>query len=500
MSATYTMTLDEVLEQYPVFKPQPIVGYDELIPEICDQFGQREINYETPQLFIRKLNHKLKILAPNYNKMVASEMIEFEPLITDFMTTDTVRDFNEHTVANLNRDTTGKNVNQDTFRGNTRKEDTTAENETVAGKQDEIQAKLIKNLLSKNLREESSKESNESTHAFEVGAEEGTSKETDNTVYEETTGSSRKYNENVTGSEVTNQTVDTDSTTKEDSTTKNNQTGGDWTERGSDRRHGLDVNSDTPNAMLFNQPPNVAVYGTGRSHYEGQVEGDGVNDFPEAANIDRASYDMGSDDSPWFNYATGANNTIGHSTYDKSGTQTYNRDSTGNTTTTGDKTEATDKTVDTTKDTEGKESIDGIKNSNEDVTKDIKTTKDYTKENTGESGTVENANRGQAENSIEDGKEDALNKQTFANTAFKQNLGVSVGADNRQTDTYKEYKEKEKNDNEIKTNNDDREKVVRRGRTMRSPSALLQEYRETLTYNARMWLFSELDSCFLQVY
>lgn len=500
MEATYSRTFEDVLEEYAVFEPQAIIDYDNLIPDICDHFCEREINYSTPQAFIRKFNHKLRILAPNYNKMIASEMMKIDPLITEAITIDHVGTNDRSEFRSAHRDSKGAEDTETKNFGATRAEKNEAGNSSEGGRLSEVQAKLIQNLLSETQKTDNSKEYEESTAQYNKSDDISASNE--NVRTHET----QKFDENVDASEdtttkeVTNKTVDSTKDTTNKQTIADNQTGGDWTERGSDRRHGLTVNSDTPNAMLFNQPPNTAVYGTGRSHYEGQVTRDGVEDFPEAANIDAASYDMGSDDSPWFNYASAANNDIGHGTYDKSGTQTYQRSKTGDTSDKVVGNETTNQTVNGEKHVTGNKTTESTKDTDgtQDTTKN--TTTNTSSDTTGSKGGVENSNSGTEKNSITDEKQDGLTKQTFANSATKQNVGVTVGTENRDMSANKIYKDKEHQNEEGKRRDEESEKTIRRGRSQRSPAKLLQEYRETLTYNAKMWLFGELNDCFLRVF
>lgn len=83
--AIYTVTLEELiqnnfdfgLQDYPIYKED---HRKELNDKIIEHFYFREIGLETPELFKRFLNRKMKEIMPYYNQLYKSEDIEYNPL------------------------------------------------------------------------------------------------------------------------------------------------------------------------------------------------------------------------------------------------------------------------------------------------------------------------------------------------------------------------------------------------------------------------------------
>lgn len=81
---------------------------------ILDHFEFREIGQETPQLFKKFLNRKLREIMPYYNEMYKSQLIVFNPLFSqdiDSSTTTTVTrtsHANETSSGNSDQDSTGR--------------------------------------------------------------------------------------------------------------------------------------------------------------------------------------------------------------------------------------------------------------------------------------------------------------------------------------------------------------------------------------------------------
>ena len=105
-----------------------------------------------------------------------------------------------------------------------------------------------------------------------------------------------------------------------------------------------------------------------------------------------------------------------------------------------------------------------------------------------------------ARNLNEHAKQDSTEGETYneqtAKNYDKNGTNVSDISTNQkvneQIDLAESRARKEKSDSSTK--------AVRKGRTMRSPSQLLAEYRKTLTFNADLWLLSELTPLFLELY
>lgn len=445
------MTLSDVtrIEGFQLFQPHNYVDYEHVKQIIMDEYGEQEIAYPTPDMFKRKLNHALALRENNYNKMLQAQLIEIDPFVTEYIMNEgkaISKSFEDEGVKHEER--VDRGVKQYTAEKTTGSESTGEEHTLDHSKQN------ADTLNSGKLFSEAENTNSETTRKLTKDA----------TGHEEWT-------------ENTEQNVDTNIDKTSNDQTTDNQTGRQWTEKGSNEGHNLDVHSDMPQAMLFNQPQRY--YGTGREHTEGIVTQDAegnpvVSDFPETDPKQIDSARLGSDpgDSPYYNYATTADNKTGHDSYAKEGTETYQKNGSSNKTETETQTEDTTKNVAGTKDTE--ENL-----------KEDETTNDGT---------------GRALNSNEHVKSDEYHDEAYkeAGTGNKQTdtLGTSKGQLDRDEgeDTIR------KEDRFTKSGTDTEDTRVYKGRRMMSPSKLLEEYRETLNFNADMWLLGELESLFLTIF
>lgn len=510
-----TMTLQEVLMKpnFTLFEPHNYIDYDHVKKLIVDHYIDREIAYETVDLFKLKLNHNLEMYEGNYNKMLKAQLIDIDPFITEYIVSDvaastkTRRDDKHDSSTIRDNDTTSYKAMTGSF---TEEYSDTA---SADHKKDNVSTDIIGKLQS----EATNKVGNETTDRTTDSTSktirtETIDKDTDDTfkrIEDEDKTRNRTQNEETdyTETKTTNET--TARTKQEDNTSTDNQTGREWKENGSTEGHQLGVASDTPQAMLFNEPNHY--YGTGRAHDYGVVTQDANgNDvyqhYPETEpnSIDSGSYKIGSGDTPWFNYATAANNTTGHNSYSKNGSETYSKGGTSNTSTTEntttDKTEETEgnKTVDLTE----KETTATDKTTNEtrhiDETTTENETTDVTEKETEHIG--KDIQEAVARNLNEHAKQDTTEGETYneqtAKNYDKNGTNTSDTSNNQkvneQIDLSENRARKEKSDSSTK--------AVRKGRTMKSPSQLLAEYRTTLTFNADLWLLSELKPLFLELY
>lgn len=488
--AQYTMTLPEVLTvtKGQLFDPTlPFRDYPNLQRKIIDHFVDREIAFETAELFKYKLNSYLRLRVFNYNKMFDSQLIEIDPFVTDYLVTQggtkNASKQKQHEGETEHREHTNERETRNT---ETYNEEHTG-SETGKHYQENAGVEVTGKFYSEaeNVQKDTSG-SRDLTHK-ETGSLE---RETDYTK-DKTGTENEDYSENKIGNKTTERTGNK---TSEGS---DNQTGREWTEKGDSQGHNLDVHSDTPQAMLFNQPPHYAVYGTGRAHMHGKVTQDAegndvVSDFQETSinAVDTQSMEIGSEDTPWFNYASTADNKTGHDEYSKEGTEKYQRSSTGKENETVN--EETDETTNTT----GEKAKDYTDHDEGNETVNENTTKDYTDaEKT--TGLEENS---KSVNSNEHGKSDSKTEESFQ----------EEGTNTHTTDTTKnridsDYEHGSLDNNRklhrgTETKADSKHHEIKKGRTMQSPSKLLNEYRETLLFNADMWLFGELEPLFMQLF
>lgn len=451
--ATYTMTLRELetIQGMNLFEPHDYVDYPHVVSLIRDEFGEQEIAFPAPDMFKRKLNHQLGLLCGNYNKMLRSQLIEIDPFVTEYIMTegrDSTRSHEgEHrdTENTLNRD-----VNMDTATKSTG-------NETYAGatsgehsKQNaDTEVKGILRSEAENIDKETTRDlstnTNEKTNYSESVVEDN---------HKEVTGTSEK------------QTTD-------------NQTGRQWTEKGNSQGHNLDVHSDMPQNLLFNNPN--ALYGTGREHAEGRILTDAegnqyVADFPETDpnTFDTATLEpqSASEDSPWYNYATTADNKTGHDTYNKEGTETYQKSGSDNTSTTEDTQENNQK------DTDGNKTVDTTHTEDE---------------------TTHEAS-GRALNTNEHSKGDAYHDEAYKEQGTDNHTTDSTSDSRTFASTGSKQDVFEREHRHVNRADDRDTHSTMKGRRMASPSKLLAEYRTTLTFNCDLWLLGELEPLFMQLF
>ena len=87
-------------------------------------------------------------------------------------------------------------------------------------------------------------------------------------------------------------------------------------------------------------------------------------------------------------------------------------------------------------------------------------------------------------------------KETTSSTADTVKANTTKRVDNTNVTADTASNRNQHNTQEKSTSDES----VRKGRTMRSPSKLLDEYRQTLTFNADLWLFGELEPLFMQLF
>lgn len=513
--AVYTMTLAEVLDlpNFNLFEDHHIIAYDRLKKVITDAFYEREIAYETPQYFKRKLNHFLEVRADNYNKMLKAQLIEIDPFMTEYLET-----FDEELSESKKKQHNKNSVVRDRDNNIVEKQDKT-ENESYTGsgtethEQENVGVAVKGTLFSEavNSNDDSEKQGTKtSTEGVTYREDKDTTLErTEGTTYTETKDGELDKNVRTTYNEEKDTGVEeTKNGTKQVNKT-HNQTGRNWTENGSTQGHTLDVHSDTPQAMLFNEPNHY--YGTGRAHDYGTVVTDSQGNqsyehYPETepSEIDRGSYAIGGGDTPWFNYASTADNHTGHDSYSKQGTETYqqadselstdvdtiNRNE--DTITDSTKAENTDET--THEETEGSKDVNISQTENVDVVGSKNTS--YSESTT----STEHSDHSSTKNTDENSKEDKKDNESFdgQTTAIHNKDNTYTFTSNRENSVKETEGSVEHGGEKVHTHTDAR--ALRRGRTMRSPSKLLDEYRETLMYNADMWLLGELKPLFLALY
>lgn len=510
-----TLTLQEVihLPNLNLFEPHNYIDYPHVQRMIVEHYIDREIAYETADLFKLKLNHYLDIFESNYNRMLKAQLIDIDPFVTEYIVSDVENSIKHHAdeknASNSARDNSLKSFNANTGAYSENYVDTS----TVDHKKDSVSTGVTGKLQS----EATNTTGNEtigttSSETSKTTKDDAINKTIDTTldkIESETKKITRTQNETTDYSENKEINDTTNKTKKEDVTSTDNQTGREWKENGSTEGHRLGVASDTPQAMLFNEPNHY--YGTGRAHDYGVVKQDAEgNDYyqhypeTEPSEIDSGSYTIGSGDTPWFNYASAASNSTGHDSYAKNGSETYNRSGTSVTNTTENST--TDKTEDTTGNKEVE--LNETENTNTDkTTKETTNTAENSKENEitdFTSSKTESTNKDNQEsvarNLNEHTKEDTTQGEIYSeNGTDKYDKTGNTTSDstknqkvNELIDSIETKAKKEKTNSNTKT--------VRKGRSMRSPAQLLAEYRTTLTFNADAWLLGELTPLFLELY
>ena len=442
--AEYTITLQEVMEiiPTPLINPElKIYDKEHLEKSIINHFLFREIAFNTPEQFKWKLNTYLAERAQSYNKMFTSQLIEIDPFVTDYIvqTNSGSQKFHE-----TKEDKQSKFDNRDsTYTSDTSSDSTENYKDTDESKHYkentgvELKAKLNSESENKNSREDKA--------------------------------GSLSHNE--TTETTTDKTTDTTEATTGNKDFTHNQTAKAWTEKGSSSGHNLDVHSDTPQAMLFNTPPDFT--GTGRMHSEGKnLNTQTAEHYAESnpSSFDTASYAYNGGDSPWFNYASSADNKIGHDSYSKEGTETFAQS-------------------DNTKETENK-------TKNETSNEEVNGSKDFTEKSTENKSGSDSRSFNANEHTKGDTKSQENYRETAASTADTVSSNVGKRADNTNTKSDSASNRNQHNMHESSSSDES----VRKGRTMRSPSKLLDEYRQTLTFNADLWLFGELEPLFMQLF
>lgn len=505
--ALFTKTLSDLVKaNYPLFDPTlEIYDYEGLQRAIIGKFYSREIAYETPDLFRIKLNAALRLRKDSYNKMMYSQMIAIDPFVTEYM----VIDAHERHADKTNN---SKNYIQGTATNSTQVQNTDVAfdefykaGQTTQHNKENVGTEVNGKLYSEAQNQQTDTKENtvrDLTRNETIDTTENTVRDlTRNEVTDETENKVR----NLTREEITNEEMDKQVDKQVDTNTvtthNHNQTGRNWTENGSSRDHTLDVGSNTPQGMLFNTPQ--AFYGTGKEDTHGTINSDGsVSDFEEVDETTGAN--IGSSDYPWYNYASTANNHTHHDSYNKAGTETFTQADDDNQTKGETTSETTNQTTDTTKNTKEKETTDTTTH----TTKDIKEHENtdhtlHTTDNTTEHETTDKTSNtvdAKALNSNEHSKTDNTSNENYkeegVNHYAKGNTQATGYTGNTATKRDENYNEigDEKTHGHIDNNS------VRKGRSGKSPAKLLKEYRETLTFNATMWILGELEPLFLQLY
>lgn len=474
----YSQTLGEILEipNYTLFFPHEILNYDRLQNLIVSKFYNREIAYDTVDYFRMKLNYYLEINASRYNKMLSSEYVQTDPFMTDYIETSIKanREDNERmgegiaesSVTNSGRVSFGITTGDETNRTRTDANDKNRGNKGTVKEGKETTAST------KDKWTEGEKETRDQI----IGTNEYVDQYVDRTdkTYQDTN------NTNTVAHKETEDVLDRDTTDK--------QTARDWTEKGNRKTHNLDVNSDTPMSMLFNTPNHY--YGTGTAAEYGKAGSGEYVPFMEQDidSMESKSREINGGETPWYNYATSAGNRIGSDKYDRSGNETYTRagtdDSTRNT--------VSDETGNTRYDGHGTEGVNYTRN----ITHDGGDTKDGTKNETsiGHESDTENSNKNENDTEYTQTNETLDSIENFG--AIKRNSGTTHGRESSRSNSgrskSRQYEKGYGSTNETKS--------VRKGRLNKSPSKLMLEYRETLTYSADLFMLGELERCFIQIY
>lgn len=442
--AQYTMTLQEVLQEIPTPLINPdILIYDKehLEKSLINHFLFREIAFNTPEQFKWKLNAYIAERAQSYNKMFTSQLIEIDPFVTDY-------------IVQSNS-------------GSQKFHETKDDKQTQFNKRDSNYSSDLSSDSTENYKDTDEAKHYKENTGVELKAKLNSESENKNIRQDKET--SLSHDETTT--ETKEKTTDTTESATGNKDYTHNQTARGWTEKGSSSGHNLDVHSNTPQAMLFNTPPTFA--GTGRMGSEGKdLNTENPKHFAESdpSSFDSAAYTFNSGDSPWFNYATDADNKIGHDSYSKEGTETFSQ--ADNTTETNNKT------------------------SNESSNEDISGTKNYTENGTENVSGSDSRSLNANEHFKGDTKSQENIKETTSSTADTVKANTTKRVDNTNVTADTASSRNQHNTQEKSTSDES----VRKGRTMRSPSKLLDEYRQTLTFNADLWLFGELEPLFMQLF
>ena len=108
----YTIALREVVKMYDLgLKDYPIFDEDyrkELNNLIFEHFKFREIGFETPEMFIDRLNHRMRLIMPARNRVYLSLRKDLDPLQTMYLETTgnqlSVGDIKRIASANISSD------------------------------------------------------------------------------------------------------------------------------------------------------------------------------------------------------------------------------------------------------------------------------------------------------------------------------------------------------------------------------------------------------------
>lgn len=442
--AQYTMTLQEVLQEIPTPLINPeILIYDKehLEKSLINHFLFREIAFNTPEQFKWKLNAYIAERAQSYNKMFTSQLIEIDPFVTDYIVQSNSGSQKFHEIKD--------------------------DKQTQFNKRDSNYSSDLSSDSTENYKDTDEAKHYKENTGVELKAKLNSESENKNNRQDKET--SLSHDETTT--ETKEKTTDTTESATGNKEYTHNQTARGWTEKGSSSGHNLDVHSNTPQAMLFNTPPTFA--GTGRMGSEGKdLNTENPKHFAESdpSSFDSAAYTFNSGDSPWFNYATDANNKIGHDSYSKEGTETFSQ-------------------VDNTTETNNK-------TSNESSNEDISGTKNYTENGTENVSGSDSRSFNANEHFKGDTKSQENIKETTSSIADTVKANTTKRVDNTNVTADTASNRNQHNTQEKSTSDES----VRKGRTMRSPSKLLDEYRQTLTFNADLWLFGELEPLFMQLF
>lgn len=444
-----TPTLNELLKipNYKVYDEHPYIAYDRVQELINAEYGEREIAFETPDLFRRKFNYYLAIRAPVYNKMLESQLMEIDPFMTEYIVTQGINKVSQEDKQKQHVSDSGVRTD-DNYAVTDSTKDNTLKNVTDdSHSQENVNTEFTGRLYSR-----------AENVARDTVTDVKTNSQTD-TDYNETKDSTENGTTNKTGN----------------TETTNNQTGRQWTEKGNTEGHTLTVHSDTPQAMLFNQP--AYLTGAGREHTEGYVT-DGQfhhvaesdpNQFDTAQISVNSPVSVNEAQAPWYQYASNGDNNTGHDSYNKEGTETYQISGTNNS------------TENTTSETTANVSTDGNKNETTNATQNT---------------TVNDLNS-TSENTNEHSKRDGNGKEQYIGKEVSDLTGNETGTTKNTLNARRKDDRNIKTDTTGNTNKFTDNSEIRKGRTMRSPSQLLKDYRATLNYNADMWLISELEPLFL---
>ncbi|MBF1088285.1 MAG: hypothetical protein HXL39_08385, partial [Schaalia sp.] len=94
----------DALSDYPLFDE----GYrDTLNDRIINHFWYREIAHETIDVWLRRLKVRMNEIMPYFNKWYTSELLKFDPLSTQDMTTETSSESKDTQASRMNQEWRG---------------------------------------------------------------------------------------------------------------------------------------------------------------------------------------------------------------------------------------------------------------------------------------------------------------------------------------------------------------------------------------------------------